>query len=158
MHAFLRSAHIAPKKANLIAKMIRGMPVPDAVEALRRTNKKAARIIEDLLRSAIANASHNDRQDPQGMIIKTMIVNQAQALRRGIPKARGQVRPVRKFMSHIELALGFRDVGSEEQERTQKTQRTQGMASQEKAHTVNNRQAKSKKAKDQTKSTSTSPS
>ena len=127
--------------------MVRGMPVPDAVEALRRTHKKAARIIEGLLRSAIANASHNDRQDPQGMIIKTLIVNQAQALRRGIPKARGQVRPVRKFMSHIVIVLGFPEDETEVEEGTQKTQRTQKtrkkgegkdarVASREKVHTV----------------------
>src|SRR4051812_16688479 len=103
MKATLQSVRIAPKKANLIAKMVRGMTVPVAVEALRRTDKKAARMIENLLRSAIANASHNDKQDPQMMIIKTIIVNQGQAFHRGMPKARGQTRPYRKFQSHIEI-------------------------------------------------------
>ena len=57
MQASLRSVRIAPKKAQLIAKMIRGQSVPDAVHILERTNKKAARIFQDLLRSAMANAS-----------------------------------------------------------------------------------------------------
>ncbi|MEK7590777.1 MAG: 50S ribosomal protein L22 [Patescibacteria group bacterium] len=107
MKAHLRSVRIAPKKANLIAKMVRGMAVADAVEALRMTHKKAARLIEGLLRSAIANTSHNLKQDPQTMIIKTIVVNQGQAFRRGIPKARGQVRPIKKFLSHISIELGF---------------------------------------------------
>ena len=107
MKAILRSVRIAPKKANLIAKMVRGMAVADAMETLRLTHKKAARLIEGLLRSAIANTSHNLKQDPQTMVIKSIIVNQGTHYRRGIPKARGQTRPIKKFLSHIEIELGF---------------------------------------------------
>ncbi|OGJ55733.1 50S ribosomal protein L22 [Candidatus Peribacteria bacterium RIFCSPHIGHO2_02_FULL_52_16] len=128
MKAYLSSVRIAPKKANLIAKMVRGMSVPVAVEALRRTNKKAARIVETLLRSAIANTSHNDKQDPQMLIIKTIVVNQAQAYHRGIPKARGQVRPIRKYLSHISLVLGFPEI-EESGEKIQKNQRNQKKSS-----------------------------
>ena len=110
MKAHLRSVRIAPKKLNLIAKMVRGMAVADAVEALRMTHKKAARLIEGLLRSSIANTSHNLKQDPQTMIIKTIVVNQGQAFHRGVPKARGQVRPIKKFLSHISIELGFPDL------------------------------------------------
>jgi large subunit ribosomal protein L22 len=120
MKAFLQSARIAPKKANLIARMVRGMPVPMAVEALRRTNKKGARMVEKLLLSAIANASHNDKQDPQTMIVKTVVVNQGQALRRGMPKARGQMRPFRKFLSHIEVTLGYPEVKEPKQKAEKK--------------------------------------
>ena len=107
MKAYAHSLRIAPKKANLIAKMVRGMAVPDAMEALRKTNKKGARMVELLLRSAIANTSHNDKQDAQTMIIASLIVNQGQAYRRGMPMARGRTRPFRKFLSHISLELGF---------------------------------------------------
>lgn len=107
MKASVISVRIAPKKANLIAKMVRGMSVPDAVDALTKTNKKAARIIEQLLRSAMANASHNDKQNAQQMVIKSIIVNQGTAYQRGMPKARGQMRPYRKFLSHIHVVLGF---------------------------------------------------
>ncbi len=109
MKAIVRSVRIAPKKANLIARMVRGLTVPDATEQLRRTNKKAARIVELLLRSAVANASHNDKQDPQTMVIKTIVVNQGTAYHRGMPMARGRQRPFRKFLSHITLTLGFSD-------------------------------------------------
>lgn len=107
MKATVHSVRLAPKKANLIALMVRGMTVPAAVEALRLTHKKGARIIEKLLRSAIANASHNDKQDPQTMVIKSIVVNQGTAYRRGMPKARGQMRPYRKFLSHIDIVLGY---------------------------------------------------
>jgi large subunit ribosomal protein L22 len=122
MKAMLHSARIAPKKANLIARMVRGLSVPEAMDQLHRTNKKAARMMEMLLRSAIANASHNDRQDAQTMIVKTVVVNQGQAYHRGMPMARGRTRPFRKFLSHISLTLGFPDVEGEEKGKNQKAQ------------------------------------
>ncbi len=109
MHARHISARLAPKKANIVAKMVRGMPVPAAVELLRKTTKKGARLFEDVLRSAIANAEHNFKQNAQSMIIKTVVVNQGTAYRRGVPMARGRVRPIRKFLCHISVTLGFPD-------------------------------------------------
>ena len=122
MKAYLHAVRIAPKKANLIAKMIRGLPAADAMHMLERTNKKAARILEQLLRSAMANASHNEKQDAQTMVIRTLIVNQGQAYHRGVPMARGRVRPMRKFMSHIELVLGLPE--EQEEEATSKPRAT----------------------------------
>jgi large subunit ribosomal protein L22 len=106
MKASLHSARIAPKKANIIAALVRGMPVLAAIAALERTHKKAARLVEDLLRSAVANATHNDKQDAEHLYIKTIIVNQGTALRRGVPMARGRMRPMKKFLSHIDVVLG----------------------------------------------------
>lgn len=107
MHASLSSARIAPKKANLMAKVVRGLPVPTAIELLRRTHKKSARLFEGVLLSAVANAQHNFKQDAQMMIVKEVIVNQGTSYRRGTPMARGRVRPIRKFLSHISVTLGF---------------------------------------------------
>lgn len=120
MKAYLHSAPIAPKKANIIAKMVRGMPVRDAAEALRRTNKKAARMVEKLLASAVANATHNDKQDSTLLTVKTLYVNQSIGMRRGMPKARGQTRPYRKFMTHITLELGIADLEDKEQKKAEK--------------------------------------
>ncbi len=107
MEAHHYSARLAPKKANLVAQMVRGMTVPDAMELLRKTHKKGARLLEDVLRSAIANAEHNFKQDAQSMVIKTVFVNQGTHYRRGTPMARGRVRPLKKFLCHISLTLGF---------------------------------------------------
>ena len=107
MKASLHAVRIAPKKANLICKMIRGLTASEAMHVLERTNKKAARLLEELLRSAMANASHNDKQDAQTLVIRSLIVNQGEAYHRGVPMARGRVRPMRKFLSHIEIVLGL---------------------------------------------------
>lgn len=87
--------------------MVRGMTVPDATELLRNTSKKSARLFEAVLRSAVANAEHNFKQNAQSMILKTVVVNQGTAYRRGTPMARGRVRPLRKFLCHIAITLGF---------------------------------------------------
>lgn len=161
MKAYLKSVRIAPKKASLVAKMVRGMSVPDAMHALERTNKKAARLLEELLRSAIANASHNDKQDPQMMVIKEIVVNKAQAYNRGVPMARGRMRPMRKFLSHIELSLGFAGDAPEKKPAAAKTKKA-ATASQtakkpvEKKTSTSSKGTKGKSAKDTTASDSPS--
>jgi len=107
MKASLRSARISPKKANLIAQIVRGKSVEEAQTILERTHKKAARVLSGLLQSAVANAQTNDNQDPQHLMIKSLTVNKAQAYHRGVPMARGRMRPMRKFLSHIALTLGI---------------------------------------------------
>ncbi len=107
MKAYLRSVRIAPKKANIIAMMVRGMRVDEALTALSKTNKKGARLVETLVKSAVANAEHNDKQRKGSLMIKTIIVNQGMAYQRGVPMARGRMRMMNKFMSHISVALGI---------------------------------------------------
>ena len=149
MKAHLRSVRIAPKKANLIAKMVRGLPVGDAMTQLQKTNKKGARIVEQLLRSAMANAEHNDKQDPKSLLIKTIVVNQSIGYQRGVPKARGQMRPMQKFLSHISVTLGIAD------EKTEKTKMTKKMVkepSQKAKTTVKKVSNESKTAKSESDS------
>lgn len=155
MKAHLRSARIAPKKANLIAKMVRGMTVPAAMTALAHTHKKGARMIEQLLKSAVANAEHNEKQDGQALVIKTIVVNQGTAFRRAIPKARGSVRPIRKFMSHISLTLGVAD-GTEKNRKV--TKKLAQRASQTKKTPVKNDQSKRQKTTKQSASSEASGS
>ena len=107
MKAYLYSARIAPKKANLIAALVRGMTVEEAITQLEKTNKKGARLFEKLIASAAANAVHNDKQSRGQLRVQSVIVNQGMGMRRGVPMARGRIRPMRKFMSHIEVTLGL---------------------------------------------------
>jgi large subunit ribosomal protein L22 len=150
MHAYLHSARLAPKKANLMAKMIRGMPVPDAIELLRKTHKKSARFIEGIIQSAAANAGHNFKQDAQTMIVKTVVVNQGTAYRRGVPMARGRVRPIRKFMCHISVTLGFagepktRQKGKNDQKKQKSPEKTSQAAQKPVKASGNNSATKQK--------------
>ena len=158
MKASLHSARIAPKKANLIAKMIRGMTTADAMHVLERTNKKAARLLEELLRSAMANASHNEKQDAQTLVIRTIIVNQGTAYHRGVPMARGRVRPMRKFLSHIDMELGLADDEDtiRKMPKRSKAPKSTDSASQKPASAVKKSNAKAKTQKVSKKTSSES--
>ncbi|TSC80659.1 MAG: 50S ribosomal protein L22 [Candidatus Peregrinibacteria bacterium Gr01-1014_25] len=141
MKASLHSVRIAPKKANVVARMVRGMPVLDAIALLERTHKKAARLVEDLLRSAVANAVHNEKQDPAQLTIRTIIVNQATGLSRGVPMARGRMRPMKKFMSHIDVVLGVMQ-DEEASGQVKNAKKTTKAASQGPKKTVQKRKSK----------------
>lgn len=138
MKAFLRSARIAPKKLNVIAQMVRGLTVSEALDALAHTHKKAARLIETLLKSAVANATHNFKQRPEELVIRSIVVNQGSSYRRGVPMARGRTRPMRKFLSHLEIVLGIADGESADGKSTKKTRSTKSeqKASQDAKKTV----------------------
>jgi large subunit ribosomal protein L22 len=143
MKASLRSVRIAPKKANIVAKMVRGKPVMEAIDLLERTHKKGARLIEELLKSAVANALHNDRQSASSLVVRTIVVNQGMGYRRGVPMARGRTRPMTKFMSHIDVTLGIRGMEDLEEE-------SDGTSTKKKA-------SKAKKTTNTTKSASAKP-
>jgi len=136
MKAYLRSARIAPKKANIIAMMVRDMRVNDALTALSRTNKKAARMIEELIKSAVANAHHNDKQHRENLVIKSIVVNQGTAYRRGVPMARGRMRPMNKFLSHISLTLGIFDATDAVKKPVKVAKKSASKPSQAKKNTV----------------------
>lgn len=107
MKAYLDSARIAPKKANLIAALVRGLTVEEAITQLEKTNKKGARLLEKLIASAAANAVHNDKQVRSQLVVRSVVVNQGMGMRRGVPMARGRIRPMKKFLSHISVTLGL---------------------------------------------------
>lgn len=161
MKAYLHSVRIAPKKANIIALMVRDMRVDTALTALSRTNKKGARLIQTLLLSAIANAEHNEQQKRGNLMIKSIIVNQGTAYQRGTPMARGRMRPMNKFMSHIEIILGIAEgVHAEKADRkaAAKAKKSPAKASQSKKNTVKDAGSSSPAKKETPESSSSSAS
>lgn len=84
MQAILRQTMISPKKANLVAGLVRGMKVNDALTALKFTPKKGAKILEKLVKSAASNAKHNFKQNLDDLFIKEIIVNEGITYKRSI--------------------------------------------------------------------------
>ncbi|ELA5061548.1 50S ribosomal protein L22, partial [Salmonella enterica subsp. enterica serovar Brandenburg] len=80
--AIVRNAHISAQKTRLVADLIRGKSVEQALNILTFTPKKAAGIIKKALESAIANAEHNDGADIDELIVKTIYVDKAQSMKR----------------------------------------------------------------------------
>ncbi len=105
MKAKLSAARITPKKANLIAGMVRKKSAAEALIILKYTPKKAAKLIHKLLASAIANAISNFKQDEATLMVKEIVVNKGPTLKRSIPISRGRVYPILKRTANIMITL-----------------------------------------------------
>jgi large subunit ribosomal protein L22 len=105
MRAHLRHARIAPKKANLIAELVRKRSVNDALSLLEKFPKKGAALLSGVIASAAANAERQS-QDRSALFIKYLVVQKGPGLKRSIPMARGRARPINKWTSHISVELG----------------------------------------------------
>lgn len=104
--ASARFSKIAPRKARVIANLVRGREVAEAVQLLQFTNKSGARVMKQLLESAIANARQKDA-DIDGLVISKVTVDKApdRFFRRWRPRAMGRATRVVKGVSHIHLEL-----------------------------------------------------
>jgi large subunit ribosomal protein L22 len=103
--AKLKYLRIAPRKTRLVADLIRGKSVDEALALLSFTTKRAAKPIEKLLKSAIANAKHNFQLDPSKLYIAKITVDEGPKYKRWLPRARGQADEIQKKTSHITLVL-----------------------------------------------------
>jgi large subunit ribosomal protein L22 len=99
--AKLRYARVSPQKCRLIADMVRGKPVGEALQALTFTPKKAARIVKKVLESAIANAEHNHGADIDELKVAAVMVDEAPTYKRFQARARGRGARILKRNSHI---------------------------------------------------------
>ena len=105
---------MSPQKARLVIDLIRGKDVNEALALLRFSKKHAAKQIEKVLTSAVANAEHHAREtsesiDVDNLYIKLAIVNEGPALKRFMPAAMGRATPIRKRTSHVEIIVAERD-------------------------------------------------
>lgn len=108
--AMLRLARVSARKARLVADLIRGRGVDEALEILTFTRKKSAPLFHRLLESAIANAEYhatqeNRKLDVDSLIVSKVLVDQGPTLRRFRPRARGMATKVLKKTSHITVEV-----------------------------------------------------
>jgi large subunit ribosomal protein L22 len=104
--AILNRTQTAPQKARLVASLIYGKNVNDAMNILQLTRKKAARIMQKVLKSALANAEENHKVlDVDDMFVKRVTVDQGVVMKRTMPRARGSADTIRKRSSNICLVL-----------------------------------------------------
>jgi large subunit ribosomal protein L22 len=104
--AILRGARMSAQKGRLVADLIRGKPVDQAISILAYTPKKGAVIMKKLLESAIANAEHNDGADIDSLKVKTVYVERGMFLKRFQARAKGRGNRVLKHSCHIFLTVG----------------------------------------------------
>ena len=103
--AVLRGVRLSAQKGRLVADMIRGKSVEQALNTLTFTPKKAAVIVKKVLESAIANAEHNFGADIDELTISKIMVDEASTLKRISPRAKGRANRISKRQCHIFIEL-----------------------------------------------------
>ena len=114
-HATQRSARQSPYKMRLVIDEIRGRDVNEALSYLTFSKKHAAKQIEKVLRSAVANAEHaareqNEPLDVDALFVSRAVINEGPKLKRFTPAAMGRATPILKRTSHVEIVVSAREV------------------------------------------------
>ncbi|HLS82315.1 MAG TPA: 50S ribosomal protein L22 [Steroidobacter sp.] len=104
--AKLKYARISPQKCRLVADMVRGKPVGLALNTLRFTPKKGAKLVRKVLESAIANAENNLSADVDELKVQAITVDAAPVLKRFQARAKGRGARIWKRNSHIVVTVG----------------------------------------------------
>jgi large subunit ribosomal protein L22 len=113
VRAFQRTTRQSPYKMRLVIDQIRGKSVSDALALLMFSKKHAAKQIEKVLKSAIANAEYQARQagrpfDSDALYVKHAVIDEGPKLKRFTPAAMGRATPILKRTSHVEIVLDER--------------------------------------------------
>ncbi len=103
--ATLKYCRMAPRKLRVMAEMVRGRPVEEAVNLLTFTRRAAAPVIRKLILSAVANAENDGELNTSELKIKEIMVDQGPTLKRWKPRAQGRAFRINKKTSHIRIAL-----------------------------------------------------
>ena len=104
--SIVRGVRLSSDKGRLVADLIRGKKVDQALSILTFTPRKAAVIIKKALESAIANAEHNDGADIDELKVKTIYVEQGATLKRFSARAKGRGNRISKPTAHIYITVG----------------------------------------------------
>jgi large subunit ribosomal protein L22 len=103
--AVLRHSGLSASKARQVLDLIRGQDVDRAAEILIGTERGAAEVIGKVLNSAVANAAHNDHQNPDELFVSACFADEGATLKRWRPRARGRATRIRKRSSHITIIV-----------------------------------------------------
>ena len=103
--AHLRYVHISPQKCRLVADLVRGQPVGNAIATLKFMPKKGAELVRKVLESAVANAEHNHGADIDELKVSLIHVDAAPVLKRFAARAKGRGTRIVKRSSHITVAV-----------------------------------------------------
>ena len=103
--AVAKYLRLSPQKARLVARNVKGLPVEDAINLLRFTPKKAAKLINKVLNSAVANAEQLPGVDIDSLVVKQVLINEGPTLKRIRPRAMGRANRILKRTSHITVVV-----------------------------------------------------
>ena len=100
-----RHSGMSASKARQVLDLIRGEDVQRAAEILNGTEREAAEVIGKVLQSAVANAAHNDQQNPEELYVSACYADEGATMKRWRPRARGRATRIRKRTCHITIIV-----------------------------------------------------
>ena len=103
--AVAKYIRIAPRKIRVVMDLIRGKNIGEAFAILKYTPKVGADVIEKVLKSAVANAGHNNDMNVDNLFISAAYVDQGPTLKRIHPRSRGQAFKILKRSSHVTVVV-----------------------------------------------------
>lgn len=109
VRAVLKYARISSFKVRKIIGAVKGKPVESGLNALKFMPQKAARIVEKVLKSAVANADQNSEIDVDALVIQSIIADEGPTLKRFKARARGRGSRILKRTSHVTVILNEQD-------------------------------------------------
>src|SRR3972149_1211381 len=118
--AILRYVRVAPREARLTVVLIRGKQVGEALSALKFIPRGASKVVEKVLKSAIANAQQKEIGDVDDLWIRRAYVDGGPVLKRFQPAPQGRAHPIKKRTSHITLELSVRETKKQAKSKTRK--------------------------------------
>jgi len=105
IRSIYKGARLSAFKCREVTREIQGLSVSNALDLLANTSRKAARLVEKTLKSAVANAENNNNLRADKLVVKEAVVGEGPTLKRFQPKARGSAGPIRKRTSHIRIIV-----------------------------------------------------
>jgi len=103
-----KTVRISARKARLVLDLIRGKDAKEAAAILKFTPNHAAEVIGKVLKSAMANATHNFQLDEDKLFVKACYADEGVTLKRFIPRAKGSASAINKRTSHITVVVAER--------------------------------------------------
>ncbi len=100
---------VSAYKARVVLNLIRGLPVKRADEVLQFSDREVSNDIRKVLASAVANAQHNDEQDPDELFVKACFADEGPTLKRFTPRARGRGNRINKRTCHVTIVVARLD-------------------------------------------------
>ena len=107
--AIAKYVRMSPRKARLVANLIKGKDIQEAEAILRYTPNKAAKVIQKDLLSATANAENNLELDKSNLVVKSAIIDQGPSIKRIKPRAQGRADRMVHRTSHVTVVVAERE-------------------------------------------------
>lgn len=105
VRAIAKGVHMSPRKVGVVAGLVRGRTVADALVILHHTPRRAALAVRDVVKSAAANAEHNHNYKPDTLKIVEILVTCGPRIKRYRPAAHGRALPFQRKTSHIRVVV-----------------------------------------------------